>query len=169
MAAITRVFLQNGDKAHSLVTLHAVFSALSDCHEPQKEILGVQVHVYSEPVFLRGLFFVAIAGLVFLRGRPLLGIGTKSAMSDRRTRTRPATVIVDTLFRLTRSAIACLETLRVRAASAWEIYSSTSWFFWLVIVKALCYFSLSCPMVVIIPARTAKLAGRASALTLTRP
>jgi hypothetical protein len=59
--------------------------------------------------------------LALLEGRPDFGLGTNALTSDKSTRLLPASVIFDKRPRLMRSAIACFDTPRMRAASAWEI------------------------------------------------
>ena len=59
----------------------------------------------------------------FLGGLPI-GRGTKASTSDRRTTIRPAISRDESRFRWISLAIACLDTQRRRAASAWEIQSS---------------------------------------------
>jgi len=58
---------------------------------------------------------------VFLGGRPSFGLGTNVLTSDSNTKVLPASVTFDKRPRLMRSAIACFDTPRVRAASAWEM------------------------------------------------
>ena len=72
-------------------------------------------------------FFVLACFLriVFLRGRPI-GSGTKASTSDRRTSIRPPISRADRRFRRISLAMACLDTPRIRAASACEIQSSKS-------------------------------------------
>ena len=58
-----------------------------------------------------------LLSIVFLAGRPSFGCATNVSTSDRSTRILPATLTLVSRPRLTRSAIACLDTPRIRAAS----------------------------------------------------
>lgn len=55
---------------------------------------------------------------VFLEGRPSFGSAMYASTSARSTNALPATVTFDNLPRRMRSAMACLDTPRMRAASA---------------------------------------------------
>jgi hypothetical protein len=63
--------------------------------------------------FLEGAFF----GAALFRGRPI-GIGIKASTSDRSTNIRPPILRADKRSRLISLEMACLDTPRVRAASA---------------------------------------------------
>jgi hypothetical protein len=77
-----------------------------------------QCRLNLDDYFLALELFTAFLPAVFLRGRPSFGLATNASTSARNTSVLPATVILDSLPRLMRSAMACFDTSRIRAASA---------------------------------------------------